>query len=57
MNIIAWIILIASWLSASVYLTGVVTEKSIKDKAKKLVQASINIITMFFMLYILGFIF
>lgn len=57
MNIIAWIILIASWLSASIYLTGVVTEKSIKDKAKNLVQASINIITMFFMLYILGFIF
>lgn len=57
MNIIAWIILIANWLSASVYLTGVVTRKSIKDKAKKLVQASINIITMFFMLYILGFIF
>lgn len=57
MNIIVWIILIASWLSASVYLTGVVTEKSIKNKAKNLVQASINIITMFFMLYILGFIF
>ena len=34
-----------------------IREKSIKDKAKKLVQASINIITMFFMLYILGFIF
>lgn len=57
MNIIAWIILIASWLSASMYLTGVITEKSIKDKVKNLVQASINIITMFFMLYVLGFIF
>lgn len=57
MNIIAWIILIANWLSASVYLTGVVTEKSIKDKVKNLVQGCINIITMFFMLYILGFIF
>lgn len=57
MNIIAWITFITSWLSASIYLTGVVTGKSIKDKAKNLVQGCINIITMFFMLYILGFIF
>lgn len=57
MNVIAWIVLIANWLGASIYLTKVIVEKTIEDKVKNLVQASVNILTMFLMLYILGFIF
>lgn len=57
MNVIAWIVLIANWLGASIYLTKVIVEKTTKDKIKNLVQACVNIITMFFMLYILGIIF
>lgn len=57
MNVIAWILLILNWLSASICLTKVIIEKATKDKVKNLVQASVNILTMFLMLYILGFIF
>lgn len=57
MNVMAWIVLIANWLGASVCLTKVIVEKATKDKVKNLVQACVNILTMFFMLYILGIIF
>lgn len=57
MNVIAWIVLITNWLGASVCLTKVIVEKATKDKVKNLVQACVNIVTMFFMLYILGIIF
>lgn len=57
MNVIAWIVLIANWLSESICLTKVIVEKTIEDKVKNLVQASVNILTMFLMLYILGIIF
>lgn len=57
MNVIAWIVLIADWLCASICLTKVIVEKTTKDKVKNLVQACVNIITMFLMLYILGIIF
>lgn len=56
MTIIVGIVLILSWLSAAIYLTGVIVEGNIKDKVKNLIQASINIMTMYLMLYILGFI-
>ena len=54
MTIIAGIVLILSWLSAAIYLTGVIAEGNIKDKIKNLIQASINIMTMYLMLYMLG---
>lgn len=54
MTIIAWIVLILSLLSAAIYLTGVIVEGNIKDKVKNLIQASINIMTMYLMLYMLG---
>lgn len=57
MNVIVWILLILNWLSASICLTKVIIEKTTKDKIKNLVQACVNIVTMFFMLYILGIIF
>ena len=56
MTIIAGIVLILSWLSAAIYLTGVIVEGNTKDKVKNLVRASINIMTMYLMLYMLGFI-
>ena len=56
MTIIAGIVLILSWLSAAICLTGVIVERNIKDKVKNLIQASINIMTMYLMLYMLGFI-
>ena len=54
MTIIAGIVLILSWLSAAIYLTGVIVEDNIKDKIKNLIQASINIMTIYLMLYMLG---
>lgn len=54
MNVIAGIVLILSWLSAAIYLTGVIVEGNIKDKIKNLIQASINIMTIYLMLYMLG---
>lgn len=54
MTIIAGIVLILSWLSAAIYLTGVIVEDNIKDKVKNLIQASINIMTIYLMLYMLG---
>lgn len=54
MTIIAGIVLILSWLSAAIYLTGVIVERNIKDKVKNLVRASINIMTIYLMLYMLG---
>lgn len=54
MTIIAWIVLILSWLSAVICLTGVIVERNTKDKVKNLVQASINIMTIYLMLYMLG---
>lgn len=56
MTIIAWIVLILSLLSAVICLTGVIVERNTKDKVKNLVRASINIMTMYLMLYMLGFI-
>ena len=56
MTIIAWILLILSLLSAVICFTGVIVEGNIKDKIKNLVRASINIMTMYLMLYMLGFI-
>lgn len=56
MTIIAWIVLILSLLSAVICLTGVIVERNIKDKVKNLIQASINIMTIYLMLYMLGFI-
>ncbi|MFQ9298652.1 MAG: hypothetical protein ACLR4X_09605 [Clostridia bacterium] len=54
MTIIAGIVLILSWLSAAICLTGVIVERNIKDKVKNLVRASINIMTIYLMLYMLG---
>lgn len=54
MTIIAGIVLILSWLSAAICLTGVIVECNIKDKVKNLVRASINIMTIYLMLYMLG---
>ncbi|HJG97388.1 MAG TPA: hypothetical protein K8V90_09825 [Romboutsia timonensis] len=54
MTIIAGIVLILSWLSAVICLTGVIVEGNIKDKVKNLVRASINIMTIYLMLYMLG---
>ena len=54
MTIIAGIVLILSWLSAAIYLTGVIVEGNIKDKVKNLIKASINIMTIYLMLYMLG---
>lgn len=54
MTIIAWIVLILSLLSAVICLTGVIVERNTKDKVKNLVQASINIMTIYLMLYMLG---
>lgn len=54
MNIIAGIVLILSWLSAAICLTGVIVESNIKDKVKNLIRASINIMTIYLMLYMLG---
>ena len=54
MTIIVGIVLISSWLSAAIYLTGVIVKGNIKDKVKNLIQASINIMTMYLMLYMLG---
>lgn len=54
MTIIAWIVLILSLLSAVICLTGVIVEGNIKDKVKNLIQASINIMTIYLMLYMLG---
>lgn len=54
MTIIVGIVLILSWLSAAICLTGVIVERNIKDKVKNLVRASINIMTMYLMLYMLG---
>lgn len=56
MNVIAWTVLTLSWLSAAICLTGVIIEGNTKDKVKNLVRASINITTMYLMLYMLGFI-
>lgn len=56
MTIIAWIVLILSLLSAVICLTGVIVERNTKDKVENLVRASINIMTMYLMLYMLGFI-
>lgn len=54
MNVIAGIVLILNWLSAAIYLTGIIVEGNIKDKVKNLIQASINIMTIYLMLYMLG---
>lgn len=54
MTIIAWIVLILSLLSAVICLTGVIVEHNTKDKVKNLVRASINIMTIYLMLYMLG---
>lgn len=54
MTIIAGIVLILNWLSAVICLTGVIVERNTKDKVKNLVQASINIMTIYLMLYMLG---
>lgn len=54
MNVIAWTVLTLSWLSAAICLTGVIVEGNIKDKVKNLIQASINIMTIYLMLYMLG---
>lgn len=56
MTIIAWIVLILSLLSAVICLTGVIVERNTEDKVKNLVRASINTMTMYLMLYMLGFI-
>lgn len=54
MTIIAGIVLILSLLSAVICLTGVIVERNTKDKVKNLVRASINIMTIYLMLYMLG---
>lgn len=56
MTIIAGIVLILSWLSAVICLTGIIVERNTKDKVKNLIQASINIMTIYLMLYMLGII-
>lgn len=54
MNIIAWIVLILNGLSAAISFTGVIVERNTKDKVKNLVRVSINIMTIYLMLYMLG---
>lgn len=56
MNIIAWIVLILNGLSAAVSFIGIFVENTTKRRVKNAVGFSINSMTIYLMLYILGFI-
>lgn len=56
MNIIAWIVLILNGLSAAISFTGIFTKKTTKDRIVSAIGTSINAMTVYLMLYILGFI-
>lgn len=56
MNIIAWIVLILNGLSAAISFTGIFTKKTTKDRIVSAIGTSINAMTIYLMLYILGFI-
>ena len=56
MNIMAWIVLILNGLSAAVSFIGIFVENTTKKRVKNAVGFSINSMTIYLMLYILGFI-
>lgn len=56
MNIMAWIVLILNGLSAAVSFIGIFVENTTKRRVKNAVGFSINAMTIYLMLYILGFI-
>lgn len=56
MNIIAWIVLILNGLSAAISFAGIFTKKTTKDRIVSAIGTSINAMTVYLMLYILGFI-
>ena len=56
MNIMAWIVLILNGLSAVVSFIGIFVENTTKRRVKNAVGFSINSMTIYLMLYILGFI-
>lgn len=56
MNIMAWIVLILNGLSAAVSFIGIFVENTTKRRVKNAVGFSINSMTIYLMLYILGFI-
>ena len=56
MNIIAWIVLILNGLNAAIGFTEIFTKKTTKDRIVSAIGTSINAMTVYLMLYILGFI-
>ena len=56
MNIMAWIVLILNGLSAVVSFIEIFVENTTKRRVKNAVGFSINSMTIYLMLYILGFI-
>ena len=56
MNIMAWIVLILNGLSAAVSFIGIFVENTTKKRIKNAIGFSINAMTIYLMLYILGFI-
>ncbi len=56
MNIIAWIVLILNGLTCCIQLKDMFTKKTTKDRVISAIGASINGMTVYLMLYMLGFI-
>ena len=56
MNVIAWTVLILNGLSLLVSFVGVFTKKTTENRVISAIGASLNAMTIYLMLYILGFI-
>lgn len=56
MNVITWIVLILNGISLLVSFIGIFTKKTISDRVESAIGVSINSMTIYLMLYILGFI-
>lgn len=54
MNIITWIVLILNGISLLVSFIGIFTKKTISDRVVNAIGTSINSMTIYLMLYILG---
>lgn len=54
MNVITWIVLILNGISLLVSFIGIFTKKTISDRVVSAIGASINSMTIYLMLYILG---
>ena len=54
MNIIAWIVLILNGLTCCIQLKDMFTKKTTKDRVISAIGASINGMTVYLMLYMLG---